>query len=53
MHKTSQDLRKWAGYAFSANKFVFQPAADRAVLYGAGEAYSTTNLVLKKHYQRY
>lgn len=48
MHKTSQTLRTWSGYAFSANKFVFQPAADRAVLYGAGEAYSTTNLVFEK-----
>ncbi|MCL8537389.1 hypothetical protein M9991_11010 [Chryseobacterium gallinarum] len=48
MHKISQDIRKWSGYAFSANKFVFQPAADRAVLYGAGEAYSTTNLVFEK-----
>ncbi|REC78730.1 hypothetical protein [Chryseobacterium rhizosphaerae] len=48
MHKTSQTLRTWSGYAFSANKFIFQPAADRAVLYGAGEAYSTTNLVFEK-----
>ncbi|ROI04545.1 RHS repeat-associated core domain-containing protein [Chryseobacterium sp. G0240] len=48
IHKLSQDLRKWSGYAYSANKFVFQPAADRALLYGAGEAYSTTNLVFEK-----
>jgi len=47
-HKTSLGFRKWSGYAYSANKFVFQPAADRAVLYGAGEAYSTTNLVFEK-----
>lgn len=47
-HKTSQGFRKWSGYAYSANKFVFQPAAERAVLYGAGEAYSTTNLVFEK-----
>ncbi len=47
-HKTSQGFRKWSGYAYSANKFIFQPAADRAVLYGAGEAYSTTNLVFEK-----
>ena len=47
-HATSQGLRKWSGYAFSANKFIFQPAADRALLYGAGEAYSTTNLVFEK-----
>ncbi len=48
MHKNSQTLRSWSGYAFSANKFVFQPAAERALLYGAGEAYSTTNLVFEK-----
>jgi uncharacterized protein RhaS with RHS repeats len=48
MHKISQALRKWSGYAYSANKFIFQPAAERAVLYGAGEAYSTTNLVFEK-----
>jgi len=48
MHKISQTLRKWSGYAYSANKFIFQPAAERAVLYGAGEAYSTTNLVFEK-----
>ena len=47
-HKTSQDLRTWSGYAFSANKFVLQPAAERAVLYGVPKAYSTTNLVLEK-----
>ncbi|MGC5742981.1 RHS repeat-associated core domain-containing protein [Chryseobacterium sp. NFX27] len=47
-HKTSQGLRTWSGYAFSANKFVFQPAADRAALYGAGKAFSTTNLVFEK-----
>jgi len=48
LHDTSQGFRKWSGYAYSANKFIFQPAADRAVLYGAGRGYSTTNLVFEK-----
>ncbi|MDH6252592.1 hypothetical protein M2347_002319 [Chryseobacterium sp. H1D6B] len=47
-HETSQALKKWSGYAFSANKFIFQPAADRAALYGALRSYSTTNLVFEK-----
>ncbi|MGG7440432.1 hypothetical protein [Chryseobacterium arthrosphaerae] len=46
--KFPKTLEHGGGYAFSANKFAFQPAADRAVLYGAGEAYSTTNLVFEK-----
>ena len=48
MHKTSQDLRTWSGYAYTANRFILQPAADRAVLYGAPKIYSTTNLVFEK-----
>ncbi|GEN72489.1 hypothetical protein CLA01_25610 [Chryseobacterium lathyri] len=47
-HKTSQGFRSWSGNAYSVNEFILQPAADRAALYGAGKAFSTTNLVFEK-----
>ncbi len=47
-HYWSQFLRKTSGYAFSANKLLFQPAFERAVLYGNPQNYSTTNIVLEK-----
>ncbi|PIF47266.1 hypothetical protein CLU96_4316 [Chryseobacterium sp. 52] len=47
-HKTSQGFRSWSGNAYAVNEFILQPAADRAALYGAGKAFSTTNLVFEK-----
>ncbi|WP_407509388.1 hypothetical protein [Elizabethkingia anophelis] len=47
-HDWSQTFRKSSGYAFSANKILFQPAFERATLYDAPKIYTTTTLIYEK-----
>ena len=47
-HDWSQTLRKGSGYAFSANKMLFQPAFQSASQYGNPRPYTTTTLVFEK-----
>lgn len=47
-HDWSQTLRKSSGYAFSANKILFQPAFERASQYGIPKIYTTTTLTYEK-----
>ncbi|CAA7386956.1 DUF6443 domain-containing protein [Chryseobacterium fistulae] len=47
-HDWSQTLRKGSGYAFSANKILFQPSFERASQYGVPKIYTTTTLTYEK-----
>ena len=47
-HDWSQTLRKTSGYAFSANKMLFQPAFQSASQYGNPKPYTTTTIAFEK-----
>src|SRR5690606_41843503 len=47
-HYWSETLRKTSGYAFSANKMLFQPAFQTASQYGTPKPYTTTAIAFEK-----